>query len=120
MTDHRPPRLRPLPREVIENSPAGGAALGEDDLAMRLREALASLPQSERTAAIVAFGLDEGTSGVADQLELSEEDADAITRNALQLLRGALADVDLDDDQIYARLARRRRLPARGATDERH
>jgi hypothetical protein len=46
---------------------------------------------------------------VADDLGLSEPEADALTRSAVQLLRGALADVDLDEPQVHARLEQRRR-----------
>ena len=63
----------------------------------RLYEALATLPPAERAAAVVAIGLDEGAVGVAMELGIDPEDADAVTRNALQLLRGALADIDLDE-----------------------
>jgi hypothetical protein len=56
----------------------------------------------------VAFGFGEGATGVADELSLPVDDADALTRNALQLLRTALGDVDLDDPVYFGRLARRR------------
>lgn len=114
MSDHKPPRLRPLPRDVVENAASTGSPLGEPDLAMRLYDALAALPPTERAAAIVAFGLDEGAAGVAGHLELNAEDAEAVTRSALQLLRAALADVDLDEDAAFARIARRRRDPEAG------
>jgi hypothetical protein len=42
------------------------------------------------------------------ELGLDPEDADAVTRNALQLLRGALADIDLDEPAYYGRLEKRR------------
>lgn len=113
MTD-RPPRLRPLPPDVIENAAVAGAGPTEAELVARLRLALATLPRAERAAAIVAFGLDEGTPGVGMHLDLDEEDAEALVRSALQLLRGALADVDLDEAQMYARLVGRRPGPAHG------
>lgn len=78
------------------------------ELIARLYEALATLPPAERAAAVVAIGLDEGPVGVAMELGVEPEDADAITRNALQLLRGALSDVDLDEPQFFGRLERRR------------
>jgi DNA-directed RNA polymerase specialized sigma24 family protein len=96
---------------VVENIPHDGIGLSDPELHERVREALASLPPAERAAAVVAFGFDEGPEGVAVELDLSDVDADAITRSALQLLRGALRDVDLDDPQVYARVARRRRSP---------
>jgi hypothetical protein len=76
----------------------------------------------ERAAAVVAFGLDEGSSGVATELGLSAEDAEALSRSALQLLRGALSDVELDECDAYARLRRRRRIgnhrPGDGLVDD--
>ena len=82
--------------------------MSDTELVARLYEALATLPPAERAAAVVAIGLDEGPVGVAIELGVDPEDADAITRNALQLLRGALADVDLDEPAFYGRLERRR------------
>jgi len=73
-----------------------------------LYDALATLPPAERAAAVVAFGFGEGAGGVASELDLEPDDADALTRNALQLLRGALGDMDLDDPVFYGRLERRR------------
>ena len=83
--------------------------MSEAELLDRLERALAALPPAERSAAVVAFGMDEGTAGVAMELELSEEDAEALSRSALQLLRGALADCDLDEPRIHPRVARRAR-----------
>jgi DNA-directed RNA polymerase specialized sigma24 family protein len=80
----------------------------DEELVARLYEALAALPPAERAAAVVAFGLGEGHTGVAEELGIDAEDADALTRNALQLLRGALGDVDLDDPVYFGRLERRR------------
>ena len=111
MTDARPPRLRPLPREVVENIPPRDGGTSDAELHERVRVALAALPPAERAAAVVAFGFDEGHEGVAAELELSHSDADALSRSALQLLRGALVDIDLDDPQVYAAVARRRRAP---------
>ena len=49
------------------------------------------------------------SEGVSDEeLGIATADADALTRNALQLLRGALDDVDLDDPAFFGRLERRR------------
>lgn len=110
----RPPRLRPVPREVVEQLAVAGEGPGEAELVARLQQALADLPAAERAAAVVAFGLDEGAAGVAVDLDLSGEDAEALTRSAVQLLRGALADVDLDEAQVYARLTGRRTPAAPG------
>jgi DNA-directed RNA polymerase specialized sigma24 family protein len=92
---------------------------GVDDaeLVARLYEALAALPPAERAAAVVAFGLGEGSTGVAVELDLDPEDADALARNALQLLRGALGEVDIDEPAFYGRLARRRGHRTAGTTD---
>ena len=82
--------------------------IADEELVARLYEALATLPPAERSAAVVAIGLGEGPGGVADELGIAEADADALTRNALQLLRGALGDIDLDDPVFYGRLHRRK------------
>jgi DNA-directed RNA polymerase specialized sigma24 family protein len=82
--------------------------VSDEELVARLYEALALLPDAERAAAVVAFGLGEGHTGVAVELGIDAEDADALTRNALQLLRAALGDVDLDDPVFFGRMERRR------------
>lgn len=90
----RPPRLRPLSADVIANTPAPAAAVSDAELYSRLEDALAALPAAERAAAVLCYGLDEGPAGVAGELGLDEDDADALARSALQLLRGALAGAD--------------------------
>src|SRR3954447_341795 len=80
----------------------------------RLWEALADLPPDERAAAMICFGLAEGSTGVAVELDLPEEDAEALARSALQHLRGALGDVDLDEPELFATLRRRRRRTSEG------
>jgi hypothetical protein len=85
-----------------------GEGVSDTELIARLYEALATLPPAERAAAVVAIGLGEGAAGAAVELDLDPEDADAVTRNALQLLRGALADIDLDESPHFGRLERRR------------
>jgi DNA-directed RNA polymerase specialized sigma24 family protein len=109
VTSERPPRLRPLPPEILGRVGDHAPGLPDAELYERLEEALAALPQPERAAAVVAFGMGEGSAGVATELELQSGDAEALTRSALQLLRGALADVTLDDRQVHPRLAPRRR-----------
>ena len=93
----RPPRCRPLPPSVIaaviDNAPTTSRA----ELLHRLELALAELPPAERMAVIAAHGYDEGPVGAAVELDIETVDADALTRNAVQLLRAALADVDADD-----------------------
>jgi DNA-directed RNA polymerase specialized sigma24 family protein len=109
MTDRqRPPRLRPIAPGTISDNVRASEGVSDEELVARLYEALAALPPAERSAAVVAFGLGEGHAGVAEELGLDEADADALTRNALQLLRASLGDVDLDDPVYYVRLERRR------------
>jgi DNA-directed RNA polymerase specialized sigma24 family protein len=93
---------------TIADNVRASEGVSDEELVARLYDALAQLPPAERAAAVVAFGLGEGHDGVADELGIDLEDADALTRNALQLLRAALGDVDLDDPVYYGRLARRR------------
>jgi DNA-directed RNA polymerase specialized sigma24 family protein len=104
----RPPRLRPLSPGTIADNVRAPEGVSDEELVARLYEALASLPPAERAAAVVAVGYGEGAAGVAVELELDPEDADALTRNAIQLLRGALGDIDLDEPVYYGRLERRR------------
>jgi DNA-directed RNA polymerase specialized sigma24 family protein len=66
----------------------------EAELLERLESALRLLPAAERRAVLTAHANGEGVAGVARLLGISAEDADALTRSAVQLLRGALADVD--------------------------
>src|SRR3954465_14413686 len=91
----RPPRLRPMAPGTIADNVQASEGVSDEELVARLYDALASLPPAERAAAVVAFGFSEGPGGVASELGIAEEDADALTRNALQLLRGALGDIDL-------------------------
>src|SRR3954453_14524404 len=80
----------------------------------RLYDALAELPMDERAAAMICFGLAEGSTGVAVELDLPEEDAEGLARSALQPLRGALGDGDLDEPELFATLRRRRRRTSEG------
>ncbi|MFL6238611.1 MAG: hypothetical protein ACJ735_03825 [Actinomycetes bacterium] len=99
----RPARLSPESLANVAHTPSD-AVLEE-----RLYDALAELPVDERAAAMICFGLAEGSTGVAVELELTTEDADALSRAALQHLRGALGDVDLDEPELFATLRRKRR-----------
>jgi hypothetical protein len=105
----RPPRLRPISPGTIADNVSSPEGLSDTELVARLYDALATLPPAERAAAVVAIGLDEGPVGAAMELGVDPADAEAITRNALQLLRGALADVDLDEPAFFGRLEARRR-----------
>jgi hypothetical protein len=108
VTSDRPPRLRPISPGTIADNVASSDGVSDTELVARLYEALAALPPAERAAAVVAIGLGEGEVGVAMELGIDPADADAVTRNALQLLRGALADIDLDAPAHFGRLERRR------------
>jgi DNA-directed RNA polymerase specialized sigma24 family protein len=77
---------------VVDTAPSTSRA----ELLHRLELALAALPPAERMAVVSAHGYGEGPVGAAVELDMDSEDADALTRNALQLLRAALAG--LDDD----------------------
>jgi len=83
----------------------------------RLYDALAELPVDERAAAMICFGLAEGPTGVAVELDLAPEDAEALARAALQHLRGALGDVDMDEPELFAHLRRKRRRTSDGVVD---
>jgi DNA-directed RNA polymerase specialized sigma24 family protein len=66
----------------------------EAELVRRLEVALAALPDTERTAVVAAIAYAGGSVGAAMELGVEIADADAITRNGLQLLRAALDDLD--------------------------
>lgn len=93
----RPPRCRPLPPSVIGGVADPAPTTSRAELLHRLELALAELPAAERTAVVAAHGYGEGAVGAAVELDMDSGDADALTRNAVQLLRGALADLDPDD-----------------------
>src|SRR4051794_32123800 len=99
----RPVRMSP---DVFSNLPYGET---EGELIERLYAALADMPPDERLAAMVCFGMAEGSTGVAVELDLEEEDAEALARSALQRLRGALGDVQLNEPELFARLHRKKR-----------
>ena len=92
MTDGQPPRCRPVPPAVAEAVRAAAPDSSEAALLSRLEDALADLPPAERAAVVAAHGYGEGPVGAAMATGHSTEDADALTRNALQLLRAALAE----------------------------
>jgi DNA-directed RNA polymerase specialized sigma24 family protein len=105
--EERRPRLRPISPGTISDNVRANEGVSDAELVARLYDALATLPAPERAAAVVAIGLGEGPAGAAMELEVDVADADAITRNALQLLRGALGDIDLGDPATYGQLPRR-------------
>ena len=94
MSDERKPRCRPLPPSYVAGVADPTPTTSRAELLDRLEQALAALPAAERTAVVAAHGYAEGPVGAAMELELDGADADALTRNALQLLRASLADLD--------------------------
>ena len=86
------------PHEV--DGHAASAVSHEAELVARLQQALTTLPEAERTAVVAAIGYAGGSVGAAMELGLEVVDADALTRNALQLLRGALSDVDAHGEPL--------------------
>ncbi len=95
MTDARPPRCRPVPPSVAEAVQATQLDSSEAALLDRLERALAALPALERAAVVAAHGYGEGAVGAAFETGHELDDADALSRNALQLLRAALERDDL-------------------------
>ncbi len=94
MTDGQPPRCRPLPTHVVEAVAAAEPELSHPELLDRLDRALAALPDAERAAVVAAHGYGEGPVGAAMELEAEVDEADALARNGLQLLRAALGDLE--------------------------
>ena len=90
----RPPRCRPLPAHLVEAVAAPEAVASHPEVLDRLDSALAARPPAERAAVVAAHGYAEGPVGAAIELDLETEDADALARNGLQLLRAALADLE--------------------------
>ena len=101
----RPPRLKTLAAALIEDVAATHEGTPDSELLDWLEDALAKLPSPERAAVMTAYGYDEGSGAVAADLGLADVDAEALSRNALQLLRGALADAEPDERGVYPRLA---------------
>ena len=89
----RPSRVRCMPPHEVD-AHASAVASHEAELVARLEQALRQLPEAERTAVVAAVGYAGGSVGAAMELGLELDDADALTRNAVQLLRAALSDVD--------------------------
>ena len=99
MADNRPSRVRCMPPHEVD-SHAATPRSSEAELVARLEAALAELPEAERTAVVAAIGYAGGSVGAAMELGVELADADALTRNGLQLLRGALSDVDAHGDAL--------------------
>lgn len=101
---HRPAYLSPEALDAI----AADEGLSEAELLSRLEDALAALPAPEREAVVTALGYGEGTDRVAAEQGLAPEQAEALTRSALQLLRGALAGCSPDPALVHPHGRRRR------------
>ena len=108
MAAPRPHKPVPLPPDIVAavGDPAAGAT-PEAELLERLEAALRLLPVAERNAVLTAHAAAEGVAGVAAAFDLSDEDADALTRSGVQLLRGALADLEPEDVPAYGSITRR-------------
>jgi DNA-directed RNA polymerase specialized sigma24 family protein len=92
---------------LLEDVAAVDAGTPDSELLDRLETALAQLPSAERAAVMSAYGYGEGSGGVGADLGLDDQEAEALSRNALQLLRGALADTQTDERGRYPQLAPR-------------
>lgn len=106
MSHHRPPRLRPLPPEVVGAVADLERGTPDAEVLERLEAALAGLPPSERHAVVAALGYGEDAEVLAKEMGISSHDAELIVRNALQLLRGALADVEVDTREVHGSVTR--------------
>jgi DNA-directed RNA polymerase specialized sigma24 family protein len=104
-----PPRLKPFAASLLEDVAAVTGGTPDAELLDLLEAALAQLPSAERAAVMTAYGYGEGSQAVAADLGIAEADAEALTRNALQLLRGALGDAESDETPLYPRLGRSKR-----------
>jgi DNA-directed RNA polymerase specialized sigma24 family protein len=82
-----------MPPNEVDNH-AAAEQVHEAELVRRLEVALSQLPDAERTAVVSAIGYSGGSVGAAMELGVEIVDADAVTRNGLQLLRAALDDLD--------------------------
>ena len=100
----RPPRLRPLAAALLESVAATQEGTPDSELLDWLEDALARLPSPERAAVMTTYGYQEGSESVAADLGIDLADAEALSRNALQLLRGALAEAEPDERGRYPRL----------------
>lgn len=101
----RVPRPVALPPDVVALvADVSADTTSEAELLERLEAALRLLPPPERRAALTAYASDEGIAAVATAMGLSDEDAEALTRSAVQLLRGALADLEPEQTPDFGTL----------------
>lgn len=94
--------------ELLEEVAAAQPGTPDSQLLDLLEDALAQLPSAERAAVMTAYGYGEGSEAVASDLGLDHHEAEALSRNALQLLRGALAEAEPDDRGRYPRHSTRK------------
>lgn len=112
----RPRRPVALPPEVVELvADASIGTTAEAELLERLEGALRLLPAAERRAVLTAHASEDGVAAVAEAMELSDEDADALTRSGVQLLRAALADLEPDATPDFGTLHSPGQTPMRRA-----
>ena len=90
MTDK--PRCRPLPPSVIEARAFSDPHEDESELIARLVQALALLPEAERTAVVASIGYGEGPVGAAMELDVETALAASLSDRGLSLLREALRE----------------------------
>ena len=102
---------------LLEDVAATEAGTPDSVLLDRLESALAQLPSAERAAVMTTYGYDEGFEAVGADLGITDQDADALSRNALQLLRAALADAEPDERERYPRVTERNRRKNTKAPD---
>ena len=107
----------PLAAKLVEDVAAIEAGTPDSELLDRLEWALAQLPSAERAAVMTTYGYAEGSEAVGADLGLTNLEAEALSRNALQLLRAALADAEPDERGRYPRLAERNRRKTTKAPD---
>ena len=92
-----------MPAVLLDEVAATHPGTPDSELFDLLDDALAQLPSAERAAVMTAYGYGEGSAAVADDLGLDAEEAEALSRNALQLLRGALAEAEPDERGRFPR-----------------
>jgi DNA-directed RNA polymerase specialized sigma24 family protein len=102
---------------LLEDVAAVDAGTPDAVLLDWLEAALARLPSAERAAVMTTYGYGEGSEAVGADLGLTDQDAEALSRNALQLLRAALAEAEPDERTRYPKLPERDRRKSTRAPD---
>lgn len=99
-------RCPPLPPAVVDGATAPATRTPDAELLDRLESALSGLPAVERAVVFAAYGYGESLDQLGVELEMRSCDVDSLARSALQLLRGALADAELDERTVFGSLDR--------------